>query len=48
MQDYGETPHALKCKEKTALKLGLENRGENNVFLTQLLRYFFFQIALKI
>ena len=47
-QDYGETSHALKRRKKIALKLGLRKRGKTEFFLTQLLRYFLFQIALKI
>ena len=34
MQDYGETSHALKRKEKIGLKLGLGKFEKTNVFLT--------------
>ena len=42
MQDYGETSHALKRKEKIGLKLGLGKCGETKVFLTPIWGIFFF------
>ena len=46
MQDYGETSHALKRKEKIGLKLRLGKCGKTKAFMYY--GIFYFQIALKI
>ena len=49
MQDYEETSHALKRKEKIGLKLGLGNCGKLKFLQLNFCGIFFFQIiALKI
>ena len=47
MQDYGETSHAMKRKEKIGLKSGLGKCGETKDFLTFMV-FSFFKLLFKV